>query len=395
MTQEEKARRYDEAIERAKKINREHSKKGFKPSDDVMYIFPELKENGDEEIRKAVIYGMHALKGQHKTCFASIPIDNVIAWLEKQDKKVEPIESFNTEFERQVSCLIASAINKEYEYTEAFVKYVSNTLLNYAKHEIEKQGEQLSDKIKPKFHKGEWIVCCDYEPVQIIGIRTNTYYEMSNGDIRPIYMVDNNHNIRLWTIQDAKKGDILVDKYNNIGIFKKCEGIYWHSYIYLGCDGELRGIAGMYYPHSIAGMHEQTDIHPATKEQCDALMEAMSDAGYTFDFENKELKKIEQNPAWSEEDIKHFRRCLGYIEAYVEPRRDDVRWFKSLKDRVGCEVNCTTTREWSEEDEKMLYIILNDINYAQKNFSDSKLIPYDRKVDWLKSIKDRMQPQKQ
>lgn len=41
--------------------------------------------------------------------------------------------------------------------------------------------------------------------------------------------------------------------------------------------------------------------------------------------------------------------------------------------------------EWSEEDERMLDIILNDINYAQKNFSSSKLTPYARKVDWLKS----------
>lgn len=48
---------------------------------------------------------------------------------------------------------------------------------------------------------------------------------------------------------------------------------------------------------------------------------------------------------------------------------------------------------WSEEDEKMLDIILNDINYAQKNFSDSKLIPYSRKINWLKSLKDRVKPQ--
>ena len=51
---EEKARRYDKAIERAKEINREHSKNGFKPSDDVLYIFPELKESGDERIKKII-----------------------------------------------------------------------------------------------------------------------------------------------------------------------------------------------------------------------------------------------------------------------------------------------------------------------------------------------------
>ena len=47
---EEKAKRYDEAIERAKEINREHSRLGFKPSDDVLCIFPELKESEDERI---------------------------------------------------------------------------------------------------------------------------------------------------------------------------------------------------------------------------------------------------------------------------------------------------------------------------------------------------------
>jgi hypothetical protein len=32
------------------------------------------------------------------------------------------------------------------------------------------------------------------------------------------------------------------------------------------------------------------------------LFQKMRDAGWTFDFEKKELKKIEQNSAWSEED---------------------------------------------------------------------------------------------
>ena len=32
-------------------------------------------------------------------------------------------------------------------------------------------------------------------------------------------------------------------------------------------------------------------IHPATKEQRDALMKALNDAGYEWDIEKKELKK--------------------------------------------------------------------------------------------------------
>ena len=70
--------------------------------------------------------------------------DDIFAWLENQDKEVDVIENFDTEFEKQVSHLLASALNKDYEYTEGFVKWVSSNLLGYAKYEIEKQGRQMS-----------------------------------------------------------------------------------------------------------------------------------------------------------------------------------------------------------------------------------------------------------
>ena len=84
---EEKAKRYDEALERGKEINREHSKRGFKPSDDVLYLFPELKESEDERIRKELI--------QYLKDYPNLPNgqccrDDFFAWLEKQrqDKSI-------------------------------------------------------------------------------------------------------------------------------------------------------------------------------------------------------------------------------------------------------------------------------------------------------------------
>ena len=82
-----------------------------------------------------------------------------------------------------------------------------------------------------------------------------------------------------------KEGDVLVDKDNNIGIFQKFEGIYWYSYIYLGCDGELRGF-------SIGGSHKQTDVHPATKEQRDLLFQKIKEAGYCWNDKTKTLEKL-------------------------------------------------------------------------------------------------------
>ena len=77
-----------------------------------------------------------------------------------------------------------------------------------------------------------------------------------------------------------------------------------------------------------------------------------------------------------------------YLKDYGEVRyKDIVTWLKSLKDRVGCEVNCTTTKEWSEEDE---YYLL-DVNTAVDDYFVEGFAEQYR--DWLKLLKDREQPQ--
>ena len=194
---------------------------------------------------------------------------------------------------------------------------------------ILKQGEQKpADKIEPKFHKGEWITHNTANFVfKIISFGYNGYEVVNRENYKKTISSGNEDNYHLWTIEDAKNGDVLADKYNNIGIFSRCEGICWHSYIYLGCDGELRGF-------SIGGRHEQIDTHPATKEQRDALMKAMADAGYTFDFEKKELKRIEQKPAaWSEEDDQYLLVCKNALAKYQVSDKWDAtiisRWLEN------------------------------------------------------------------
>ena len=142
MTQEEKAKAYDEAIKRAReKSNDEHITSPFLKSL-LEDIFPELKESKDEKIKKTLI---NLVKSNGTAYYINqIHKDDIFAWLENQDKKVDVIENFDTEFEKQVSHLLASVLNKDYEYTEGFVKWVSSNLLGYAKYEIEKQGRQMS-----------------------------------------------------------------------------------------------------------------------------------------------------------------------------------------------------------------------------------------------------------
>lgn len=77
-----------------------------------------------------------------RTCFYTEEECN--EWIEKQKEQnsVECIE-FDNEFEKQVSHLLASVLNGEWEYNEDFVKYAAQSLLGYAKHELELDGKAL------------------------------------------------------------------------------------------------------------------------------------------------------------------------------------------------------------------------------------------------------------
>ena len=76
MTEKEKAKAYDEAIERAKKLY------GNGIAEE---IFTELKENDTERIRKNCIHFLELQKQHHAATFE---IKECIDWLEKQSKKL-------------------------------------------------------------------------------------------------------------------------------------------------------------------------------------------------------------------------------------------------------------------------------------------------------------------
>lgn len=75
MTEKEKAKAYDKAIERAKKLY------GNGITEE---IFPELKENDDDRIRKNCIHFLELQKQHHAATFE---IEECIDWLEKQDEQ--------------------------------------------------------------------------------------------------------------------------------------------------------------------------------------------------------------------------------------------------------------------------------------------------------------------
>ena len=78
-------------------------------------------------------------------------------------------------------------------------------------------------------------------------------------------------------------------------------------------------------------------LKPATKEQRDTLEKAMTDAGYTFDFEKKELKKIEPiiirdfNSVFSREQVEEIdKRIEESQRLYNAKLRDAMRKIKDF-----------------------------------------------------------------
>ena len=116
------------------------------------YVFPELKESEDERIRKMIINTLNRDK-----ILTEDEAHDCVTWIEKQGDK------------------------------------------------------KPTDKVEPKFKVGEWIVwlnkCykvnyngCGYELIDQMGLRTSLGY----GTV--------DESAHLWTLEDAKVGDVLASK---------------------------------------------------------------------------------------------------------------------------------------------------------------------------------------
>ena len=245
------------------------------------------------------------------------------------------------------------------------------------------------DKVEPKFKIGDWIIDNNIKtPFLITGISNEKYDVISiYGNDMAFSFHEVEHFYHLWSVQDAEDGDVLVDEGSNIGIYKEIEGLCWHSYIYLGNNNRLYGF-------SIGGSHMQNNTKPATKEQRDLLSQKMKEAGYEWDAEKKELKKIEQKQERIDEDKKNYQMiqkiiCDSDITAKMANKLSD--WLKDLKEKMQPQPK----EEWSVDDEDMHYKAIAVINRLCAEGKDYvwSIKTLKKLFYWLKSLKVRVQPQ--
>lgn len=293
---------------------------------------PELQENEDERIRKALIQGFFEYDNSFAT-FGGIKVGDIIAWLEKQGEQKpygQKEECFNCQFNYAGHCKGYCELKRQDKSTFDQCKQEGDriTANSDGTHFNISQLERVA-KVEPKFHEDDWIV----EPREgepnglwhIERIEDNNYWEGCVG----VRIEHADKYYHPWAIQEAKDGDVLVDVYGNISIYEKCDDFDWKSYCSLGHNGGFQ-------PFEIE--HENEKTYPATKEQRDALFVAMKTEGYEWDADKKELIKIKQKPKWSEEYERHENTIISAIHGAgnITPIDGELaeKWLKSLKRRL-------------------------------------------------------------
>ena len=334
---------------------------------------PEFQESRDEKIRKVLVDFFKSYKEQG-TCgaetFNGISTDIILAWLEKQSE-VKPYTGQSFKYNEHIWSMCPRDNGVEIIFDGELKAFLSleksfiyptipqrSLMPKSAQEAIEEERVdnqncvKPADKVEPKFKVGDWYQCTkDFFGKGVTFDKDTAYYCAKEGCLQCEYgchiaiVEDLYDNFKLWTIRDAKDGDVLASKDGkDILIFKNLDtDTSFSSYYNIAGRIEIGWSNGSFIP--------------ATKEQRDTLFERMKETGYEWDIEKKELKKIEQLKTQ----------------------------FKSLEDGARTQSN----QEWSEDDERNLQGIIDEIETNKHNAPDYDFATYDRFLSWLKSLKPR------
>ena len=352
-------------------LAKEALESGSYDKETIEYLFPELKKESEDEKIKRILHSISSKMSFHLTdiftdeefqCFDTWSN----AWLENQGEQKPIIDG------------ILTATNYD--------KLFQNCRVN-------------------KFNIGDWIVWkdknyivnyngCGYELFDQNGLSTSWDYKT---------IEDNAH---LWTIQDAKDGDVLATPnyiYIFNSIYKEIETVAFYCL--------MKKLDEHFSFGDYKIQDEILNSIPATKKQRDLLFQKMKEAGYKWDGEKKELRKIHVidegkaemdycftkmmngekiSPVWSEEDSRKIGTLSAIIFDYAFHKdaldeNNDLtgdyaelnKWLQSFPERF----NLQSKQDWSEEDEEMFKLALK---YLKQSYYGEESV-----VSWLKSLKDR------
>lgn len=248
-------KKYNDALERARDLMSNQNSSDL-DKHLIEKIFPELKDDDDDDnscIKKVLIDYFQKYKEQEdcgiKT-FYGIPTDDILAWLEKQSTPKD----------------------------------------------IDMPGLKTSDLKPGTFIVHNTLGTCKIVCLNVIIFGSGYEVVSCNDGIKHFIGFDEESdscslsNCHLWTINDAKDGDVLVNG-SNIFIFHYIHGTCLMGYCHVNTDD------GRFYDdigrnECFGFIDTPVTIKPATKEQRNLLFQKTKEAGYEWDAENKELKRL-------------------------------------------------------------------------------------------------------
>ena len=350
-------------------------------------------------------------------------------WLEKQGKQKNKINSYKIIFEDVLALECAMKTikrieggNELYEILVSLYNKIHNAYL------IEKQDEQKdinptllekekmdsaftkmmckgktaletiheekvdnANKVEPKFHEGDWIVNNDTKDVFLIKSINNGYCTLEDikGNIISPCLPPCESRSHIWTIQDAKDGDVLLFEgyYNSIVLFQGI-GINGKGHINYHCKCDLGnylfGIQGdVAYLGTIEKSAER--YHPATKEQRDLLFSKIHEAGYEWDEEKKELRQKESNRINEDERIRkmiinHLTQERGSLSN--DEAAEAISWLEKQEQKPQVDDFDTELKE--NEDDRVKKELMEFLVGKRIISNDLEGINIDKTLTWLK-----------
>lgn len=285
MTQKEKAEAYDKALERMKSWAKgEHPECFTEAQKAAEFIFPELRESEDEKIRKWIIDDIKYNMDNEPLNSSEYKKqgEKAIAWLEKQSKQNSPQTN-----ERAWLYLVDDVLT----WKDGIGQYLDDPRVQeLAKRLCGEYAQKLynpsvfsnqepADKVKPKFKVGDWVVTSYGKVNRVISVdKDGDGFTLDDDTYFSGSWKDGYH---LWTIEDAKDGDVLAAS-GCIVIFKEIDGlnIKCHCTYFLGFNPRLY----------VDTLQNKIAFCPATKQQRQILKRAITNAGYKW--KNNQLEKM-------------------------------------------------------------------------------------------------------
>jgi len=252
-------------------------------------LFPELKESEDEMVRKWLIELVEEIRKANPTnADHNGMCSEAVAWLEKQG---EPADINPSEFDLRLNKLLKQfeALSKE-ELANCLSFYL-NVVQNDGTYKAdEKQGEP-ANKVESKFHEGDWVVQENIGVYKVIEVCESWYEVVDNKDKHYSIGFDKEYMCHLYTIKDAKDGDVLAaeDK-DKIFLYNGKLDLRGRVCAYCGIYKTYYGLR--FTECAVGNYFTYKEPYPATKEQRDTLERAITNAGYRWDKENLKLEKI-------------------------------------------------------------------------------------------------------